>query len=147
LPTSDSSIGQPTVGSRTTKAKLSCNERSGPTGAFARRLGSGLETKMAWISARNDSALRVTRPPTPMGPIRKPPIMGPTNWATLKAIEFRPMALTIARAGTRRGYTVWRVAPSKAWAMADSTVKASTRPMVIRPVRVSQASTADTLAQ
>ena len=82
-----------------------------------------------------------------MGPIRNPPIIGPTNWATLKDIEFRPMALTIARAGTSRGYTVWRVAPSNAWATAESTVNASISPIVIRPVSVSQARTAETVAQ
>ena len=99
------------------------------------------------MSARKDTAFRVTRPPAPMGPMRNPPIIGPTNWATLKDMELSPIALTIARAGTSRGYTVWRVAPSKAWAIAESTVNASIRPIVMRPVKVSQARTAETAAQ
>ena len=82
-----------------------------------------------------------------MGPMRKPPIIGPMNWATLNDIEFKPIALTMARLGTSRGNTVWRVAPSNAWAIDDNTVSPSTRPMVIRPVSVSQASAAETMAQ
>ena len=89
-----------------TNAKLSWSDRSGLTAALAVCLGSGLMAKIAEMRAKNERALSVTRPPTPMGPIRNPPIIGPMNWATLNAIEFSPMALTMLRRGTRRGYTV-----------------------------------------